>query len=323
MSSTISKASCSSIRRLRSNAARTSSKNKMPFKLIFFGTSEFAVPSLRALMDDGRFEIVGIVTQPDRPVGRHAVMTAPPVKKSFSVIPAEAGTQPRLFQPEKLKDESFRSWIADHGSSCDAFVIVSYGKILPQWLLDLPKKGVVNVHGSLLPRWRGASPIQAAIASGDEMSGVTVMQIDAEMDHGPILALAEEPIHPEDSGSSLHDRLADLGAALLPTTLAGYLEGTIQPTEQDHSLATYCKILSREDGHLDPSTKTAEYLERLVRAYTPWPGTFIQFDGRRITVLEVNVETEKYKEGFFVPCANGTTLKLVMVQPEGKKKMPG
>jgi len=290
----------------------------MAYKIIFFGTSDFAVPSLEALARDGRFEIAGIVTQPDRPVGRHAVLTAPPVKQSLhTAIPAQAGIQIPLRQPEKIKDEDFQTWIKDIGPSCDAFVIVSYGKILPQWLLDLPKKGVVNVHGSLLPRWRGASPIQAAIAAGDKTSGVTIMLIDAEMDHGPILATAEEPIQNNDTGKSLHDRLAIIGGKTLPDVLASYLDGKIQPTEQDHSLATHCKILTRDDGKLD-FTKTSEELERLIRAYNPWPGTWTEVEGKRLKVLSAKIGVE----GYSIPCADGA-IELLSVQPEGKSLMSG
>ncbi|MFZ2804220.1 MAG: methionyl-tRNA formyltransferase [Patescibacteria group bacterium] len=298
----------------------------MPYKILFFGTSEFAVPSLRALMDDERFEIVGIVTQPDRPVGRHAELTEPPVKRASKAL----GIQ-EIRQPEKIKDEDFQTWIKNIGPSCDAFVIVSYGKILPQWLLDLPKKGVINVHGSLLPRWRGASPIQAAIAAGDTMSGVSVMLIDAEMDHGPLLATAEEPIRDEDTGGSLHDRLAVLGGKILPDVLASYLEGKTQPTEQDHTLATSCKILSRDDGKLD-FTKTSQELEWLVRAYNPWPGTWMEVAGKRLKILQAKIVEDTdaepgalYAAGkhLLVACTDNTALELITVQPEGKKAMSG
>lgn len=285
----------------------------MASKIIFFGTSEFAVPSLNALAKDPRFEIVGIVTQPDRPVGRHAELTEPPVKQAAKTLGIK-----EIRQPEKIKDEDFQSWIKDIGPSCDTFVIVSYGKILPQWLLDLPKKGVINVHGSLLPRWRGASPIQATIAAGDKISGVTVMLIDAEMDHGPIIATATEPVQDNDTGGSLHDRLADLGGKILPGILSEYLEGKTEPTEQDHALATYCKILTRDDGKLD-FTKTSQELERLVRAYDPWPGTWMEFEGKRLKVLSAKIGTD----GYSVPSANETALELVTVQPEGKKPMSG
>lgn len=299
------------------------------YKIIFFGTSEFAVPSLEALAQDRRFEIAGVVTQPDRPVGRHAVMTPPPVKKATS-HELRATSLP-LKQPEKIKDEDFQTWIKEVGPSCDAFVVVSYGKILPQWLLDLPKKGAVNVHGSLLPRWRGASPIQAAIAAGDTVSGVTIMKIDAEMDHGPLLEQAEEQILPTDTGGSLHDKLATLGAKLLPDVLAGYLEGKIEPKEQDHSLATHCKTLSRDDGRID-WTKTSAEIERLVRAYDPWPGTWTEVGGKRLKILAAHVSSvipvrrgggiqpggRFVQDGLpCISCANGTTLVIEKLQREG------
>jgi methionyl-tRNA formyltransferase len=290
----------------------------MSYRIVFFGTSEFAVPALDTLRKDGRFEIIGVVTQPDRPVGRHAVLTSPPV-----IVAASDTGLTTIFQPEKLKDETFSAWIKEVGPACDAFVVIAYGKILPQWLLDLPKQGIVNVHGSLLPRWRGPSPIHAAIAAGDKKTGVTIMKIDAEMDHGPVLALLEEPIRPADTTPSLHDRLSIIGASNLPNVLADYLDGKIKPVEQDHSQATICKILSRDNGRLDPTTKTAEELERLVRAYTPWPGTFIEENGKRIKILASRVVSEKSKEGFFLDCANGTILELTTVHPENGKQMSG
>jgi methionyl-tRNA formyltransferase len=287
-------------------------------KIIFLGTSEFAVPALRALAADDRFEIVGVVTQPDRPVGRHATLT-PPAVKSAAI---ELGLSP-IFQPEKIKEEPFKSEIESLGKTCDVFVVIAYGKILPQWFLDLPKHGIVNVHGSVLPRWRGPSPIHAAIAAGDKTSGVTIMKIDAEMDHGPVLATVETPILPTDTTPILHDRLSDLGAKELPDVLAGYLAGTIQPKEQDHSLATTCQILTRENGRLDPTTKTAEELERMVRAYTPWPGTFIEKDGKRIKVIKADLALENEDGTFWITCADGKPLRLTEVQPEGSKPMSG
>jgi len=287
------------------------------YKIVFFGTSELAIPSLENLKNDERFEIAGVVTQPDKPVGRSAVKTPPQVK-----IAAQALGISEIRQPETLKDESFRSWIETLAPSCDAFVIVAYGRILPQWLLDLPKQGIVNLHPSLLPRWRGPSPIQAAIAAGDTMTGVSIMKIDAEMDHGPLLAQVEEPIHPNDTGKGLHDRLAALGGNMLPGILADYLAGTIEPQEQEHKLATVCKILSRDDGKLDTS-KTAEELERLVRAYQPWPGTWIEREGKRLKVLEARVIPNVLSDVLCLECAGGTFLELVTVHPEGKKVMSG
>jgi len=303
----------------------------MAYKIIFFGTSELAIPSVRALANDPRFEIVGAVTQPDRPAGRKQTLLAPPPIKQF-ILEEFSGASLPIMQPETLKDEAFRAWIETIGASCDAFVIVAYGKILPQWLLDLPKQGIINLHPSLLPRWRGPSPLQAAIAAGDTMTGISIMKIDAGMDHGPLLAQVEEPILPEETAGSLHDRLATLGGNILPGILADYLAGTIEPQEQDHSLATFCKILSRDDGKLHP-TKTAQELDNLVRAFTPWPGTYISLQENRLKILTSRVgpadPSKTVGERFLsrdlpcLACSDGTILELTTVQPEGKKPMSG
>ena len=303
------------------------------YKILFFGTSEFAVPSLEAFIHDARFQILGVVTQPDRPVGRHAQMTPSAVKRFVVGAQHAAPLQDvPIKQPEKLQDEPFASWIREIGQTCDAFVVVSYGKILPQWLLDLPKHGVVNVHPSLLPRWRGTSPIHAAIAAGDAVTGVTIMKMDALMDHGPILAQQEETIRPDDTGKSLHDRLAELGAQILPETLSSYVAGNLEPTEQDHAQATHCTLLTRDDGRLD-FTKTATELERLIRAYDPWPGTWTLFDGKRLKILAAHVGsrnmTKQPGEQFVhdgipsITCANGTTLVIERMQLEGADAMNG
>ncbi|MCI0479307.1 methionyl-tRNA formyltransferase, partial [Candidatus Uhrbacteria bacterium] len=308
-------------------------------RILFLGTSEFAVPSLRVLLDDTRFDIVGVVTQPDRPVGRHAIITPPPIK----TLAVEHDIP--VFQPEKMKDlKEDATFLSLMDPRPDAFVVVSYGKILPQWSLDLPAKGIVNVHGSILPRWRGASPIQAAIAAGDAVTGVTVMKIDAELDHGPILAAREESILSDDTGATLHDRLADIGGAMLPDVLAGYLDDAIAPVEQDHTKATACRTLTRDDGKID-WTKNAVEIERLVRAYTPWPGTWTLVDGKRLKILAARVadpEPTKKPGDLFVSdaviasstkqspsrrllisCADASALELVTVQPEGGKPMSG
>ncbi len=295
--------------------------------LLFLGTSAFAVPSLRALKEDGRFEIAGIITQPDKPVGRHATLTPPAVK----VAAKELGIS-EIQQPAKLKEEDFKKWVEDIGPSCDAFVVVSYGKILPSWMLELPKHGIFNVHGSLLPRWRGPSPIQAAILAGDDRTGVTIMKINEKMDEGPILLEEQTAIHPDETGGELHDRLANLGATVLPHTLAAYLDEKLEPKEQNGSKATYCKILTRNDGRLDWA-KTADELARMVRAYHPWPGTWTIVNETRLKVVKARAfQYEKLlKPGTpFVhdglPCiaaTSGTALELVEVQPEGKKAMSG
>ncbi|MCC7357265.1 methionyl-tRNA formyltransferase [Candidatus Uhrbacteria bacterium] len=311
------------------------------YRILFFGTSDFAVPSLKTLLYDDRFEVVGIVTQPDKPVGRHAVLTAPPVKKfvqnekffleKTSLFQSDSSKKKNLFQPNKLSDPDFRSWIETIGLNCDAFVVIAYGKIIPQSIIDLTNKGVVNVHGSLLPRWRGASPIQAAIAAGDTQSGVTVMLIDDKLDHGPILGVAETAIFDTDTGATLHDRLAILGSQILPDILVSYLNGKIRPREQDHDLATECKTLSREDGKLD-FTKTSQELERMIRAFHPWPGTWMMYKEKRLKIHEARVAPNTDQQagtlfstphGLFVACAQGTCLELVCIQQEGKKNIEG
>ncbi|HWQ99874.1 MAG TPA: methionyl-tRNA formyltransferase [Candidatus Methylomirabilis sp.] len=297
------------------------------YKIIFFGTGDFAVPSLTALVKDTRFNVTAVVTQPDRPFGRHATVTPPPVKVAATAIGITD-----VHQPEKLKDSSFQEWTKNVGPSCDAFVVVSYGKILPQWLLDLPKKGVMNVHGSLLPRWRGPSPIQTAIAAGDAKTGVTIMKLDAEMDHGPMLATSETVIRFDDTAQSLHDRLAGLGSTLLTETLAGYLADRLHPVEQDHAQATACKILTRDDGKID-WTHPANEIERQVRAYNPWPGCWTLNGGKRLKIHKSAVidGDAAFKPGQCfvfeklpaVACGDGTALLLLLVQPEGRAVMDG
>ena len=295
----------------------------MSYRILFFGTSEFAVPSLRALAHDARFEVVGVITQPDRPVGRHATLTPPPVK----VAALELGLPVTQF--ERVRSAEALAFVQT--SNADASVVVSFGQIIPQSILDATRFGAINIHGSLLPKYRGSSPIHAAIREGDETTGVTIMVMDAQLDHGPILALQETTIRPTDTTQELHDRLAERGAALLPDTLIGYFEGRIVPQEQDHLQATSVKMLSREDGRLDPAQQTAIQMERLVRANTPWPGTYVEVGGKRIKALRAMLGETHDVVGKLVTqhglpglvCADGKVLLLQEVQPDGKKPMSG
>ncbi len=297
----------------------------MPITVVFFGTSSFAVPSLQALARDPRFQILAVVTQPDRPVGRHATITPPPVKTAA----LEHGLP--VFQWERVKSQEaldqMRAWNADVG------VVVSFGQILPQSLLDLFPHGVVNVHGSLLPKYRGASPISAAIAAGDTETGVTTMVVDAALDHGPLLGSAIEPIFPDDTAESLHDRLAERGASILPDQLAEYVAGTRIPIPQDHDAATHTTLLTREHGALDV-TLPALTLARKIRAYSPWPGTFFTLtDKKRLKVLVAHVAkpsstgtagTHVIVDGLpAILCGDGQALVLDRVQPDGKPPMDG
>lgn len=247
-------------------------------RVIFMGTPDFAVPALRALVDHPAFDVVGVVTQPDRPAGRGRALRPSPIK----VVAVEAGIP--VFQPKTLRtDEAFAQLTA---WAPDLIAVAAFGQILRQNVLDLPRYGCINVHASLLPRWRGAAPIHAAIRAGDAESGVTIMVMDAGLDTGPMLAKRSAAITPEDTGQSLHDKLAAIGGDLLVETLPAYIAGTIQPEPQpdDQNLITYAGQISKQEGAID-WTMTAVEIDRLVRAFTPWPGTFTNWKGTLLKVL--------------------------------------
>ena len=268
----------------------------------FFGSAPLGVPSLDALAAAGLLPAL-VVTQPDRPVGRGRVLTAPPEKEW-----AFARNIPVL-QPEKI-DSAFIAQLA--AESWDVFVVTAYGKMLPQTLIDIPRKGVVNVHPSLLPRLRGPSPIRTAILRDEKKTGVTIMLIDVQMDHGPLLAqkeiaLRDWPAH----GLELDEVLAREGAALLVDTLPGYLAGDITPQEQDHSAATTCSFINKEDGLLDLSADGYTNLLK-IRAYEGWPGTYTFFirSGKEIRTQIISAHMQ------------GSKLTIDTVKPEGKGEMP-
>lgn len=284
------------------------------------GSPEFALPSLQAAANN--LNLVGVVTQPDRRSGRGRTLSPPPVK----VMAEEIGIP--VFQPETLRTpEAFarlESW------SPDLIVVAAFGQILKQKVLDLPKHGCINVHASLLPRWRGAAPINAAILHGDEETGITIMKMDAGLDTGPILGMASVEIKPEETAGDLSERLAKLGGDLLVEILPKYLSGDIQPIPQPGSGATYAPMLSKQDGALDFS-HSAEDLARMVRAYQPWPGTYATWKGQPLKIHQahaVSVATKKpgirtaYQELPAIYCAKGV-LVLDVLQPAGKKPMPG
>ncbi|MEW6580198.1 MAG: methionyl-tRNA formyltransferase [Chloroflexota bacterium] len=247
-------------------------------RIVFMGTPDFAVPALRALLDTSHFEVAGVVTQPDRPAGRGQRVQMSPVKQvalraSLPVI------QPlQAHEPAAL--DQLHAWTPDF------LVVVAFGQILRQPVLDLPRIAPINVHASLLPRWRGAAPIQAAIRAGDRCTGITTMIMDAGLDSGPILLQDSIPIDPAETGQTLHDKLAPLGAQLLLHTLEWLLSGSISPHPQpdNSALITHAPQLRREDGALDWSA-SAIAIDRHVRAFTPWPGTFTTWNGRRLKVL--------------------------------------
>jgi methionyl-tRNA formyltransferase len=244
--------------------------------LVFIGTPAFAVPSLHALVRDSH-SIAAVITQPDRPAGRHKTPRPPPVKAAA----VELGLP--VLQPTSLRDGDTLARLRE--LSPEVIVVVAYGQILRQAVLDIPARGVVNVHPSLLPRWRGASPIPAAIIAGDERTGVTIMLMDAGMDSGPILTQTEAPIDDSDTTASLSDTLSQAGAQLLAETLPRWLAGEIEPQPQDESQATVCLLLRKEDGAID-WTLPASDIWRRVRAYNPWPGAFTSLGGDAVRIWQ-------------------------------------
>ncbi|MFA6429006.1 MAG: methionyl-tRNA formyltransferase [Patescibacteria group bacterium] len=292
-------------------------------RVLFFGTSDFAVPALERLAQDPSFSVIGVVTQPDRPVGRKAILTAPPIKHTAERL------QIPVFQFEKVKsDEAFD---ALKSLNFDLAVVASFGQIIPQRVLDLAPRGFINIHGSILPKYRGASPIAGAIKAGETETGITIMLMDALMDHGPILAIARETIQPDDTTTTLSARLAQIGAETLIKTVVTFLSGDLKPQEQDHASATSVKLLKREDGLID-WTQNATSIERTVRAYDPWPGTYTIVEGKRLKILSSTVSstTDRPVGSFFladgqlaVACGEGTSLVITRVQPEGKAPMSG
>lgn len=244
------------------------------------GTPDFAVPSLEALAEDSSYDIVSVVTQPDRPAGRGRRPRPSDVKRAATALDLPVWT------PETMKEAEAAAHL--RRLAPDVGVVVAYGEILPPEVLNIPPKGFLNVHASLLPRHRGASPIQAAILVGDTVTGVTIMLMDEGMDTGPILAQREIPIASDETGGTLFEKLSTAGAALLVETLPRWLKGDVTPRAQDHARATVTRLLKKEDGRVDWSMPAA-HIERKVRAYSPWPGSFTTWDGTRLKVIAVHL----------------------------------
>ncbi len=289
-------------------------------KLVFCGTPRFAVPTLEKLVGGG-FEVRLVVTQPDKPRGRGLELAPSPVKSRA----LELGLT--VVQPDKIKhNEEFRAQLA--AIQPEAIVVVGYGRIIPQWMIDLPPLGNINLHASLLPKYRGAAPIQWALALGEMVTGVTTMRIDAGLDTGDILLQKEIPIAAEGTAETLAPRLAAIGADLMVETLRGLDAGTIHPQPQDDSRATLAPILKREDGLMDFQRSASQIMNRL-RGFQPWPGAFTTFRGRQLRVLAARAAVAKLLPGeikvegdrMLVGCGENTALELLEVQPEGKKRM--
>lgn len=300
-------------------------------RIVFMGTPDFAVPTLRTLLNAADYEVAGVVTQPDRPAGRGQTVRMSPVKEVALThdIPL---CQPASLRKEPDAVEQIRQWLPDF------LIVVAFGQILRQNVLDIPKIAPINVHASLLPRWRGAAPIQAAIKAGDIYTGITTMIMQAGLDTGPILLQDSIPIQPTETGQSLHDKLASLGALLLKHTLDWLLAGSIQahpqPTNED--LITYAPTIKKEEGIID-WTQSAVAIDRHVRAFTPWPGTYTFWQGQRVKILDgfpIDIhstltpgevsDTKDTEMADMVPFAIGTGSGLyapTMLQLAGRKAM--
>lgn len=293
--------------------------NNQNTRVVFMGSPDFSLSTLRSLAST--YNVVGVVTQPDRASGRGRELKAPPVK----TLALELGIP--VIQPEKLRQpeamEQLRAWAPD------LIVVAAFGQILRKDVLELPQYGCINVHASLLPRWRGAAPINAAILAGDEETGITIMKMDVGLDTGPMLSKRSIRLTPEDTAGSVFEKLSPLGAELLVETLPDYLSGKLQPTPQPEEGMTYAPMMKKEEGQLDFSHNAHE-LERRVRAFNPWPGAFMDFDGTLLKVHRARVEAGDAAVGQRLivrdqPAvgAGGGLLVLEEVQPAGKKPMSG
>jgi len=302
--------------------ASTSSRDLrlLVMNLVFCGTPAFAVPTLEKLVDAG-FLVQLVVTQPDRARGRGMEVALSPVKQAASRLNLE------VTQPEKIKNnDEFRQKLTE--LKPDAIIVVGYGRIIPQWMIELPGLGNINLHGSLLPKYRGAAPIQWAIACGESKTGVTTMRIDAGLDTGDILLQKEISIESHDTALTLAPRLAEIGSDLMIETLRGLQAGTLRAKPQDNANATLAPILKKEEGRIDFNRAADDIYNRL-RGFQPWPGAFTVFRGKNLSVWQAKTlqhdlaEARIQVEGdhLLVGCGKASSLELLEVQPEGKKRM--
>ncbi|MBX6359053.1 MAG: methionyl-tRNA formyltransferase [Acidobacterium ailaaui] len=293
-------------------------------RLVFCGTPQFAVPTLHTLLRAGH-DIRLVLTQPDRPQGRGMNLVAPPVK----LAAMQAGIS--VVQPEKIKtDAGLRAQLEE--IQPEAIIVVAYGRIIPKWMLDLPKYGNLNLHASLLPKYRGAAPIQWAIANGEPVTGATIMRLDEGLDTGDILLQRELPIAPDQTAEDIFPLLASMGADLMAEALEALALSTITPQKQDESKATLAPVLKREDGRIDFSRPAIEIYNRW-RGFQPWPGIYTQFRGKKLVfhrMMPMELRGEESlparmltdRDRLFVDCGKNTRLELLEVQLEGKRRMP-
>ena len=293
----------------------------MPLSLVFCGTPRFAVPTLEKLVAAGH-RVHLVVTQPDRPKGRGLELVASPIKESALKLSLP------ITQPDRIKtNDEFRAELS--ALKPDAIIVVGYGRIIPQWMLDLPPLGNLNLHASLLPKYRGAAPIQWAIANGELVTGVTTMRIDAGLDTGDILQQQQLAIAHDDTAETLTPRLASIGAELMVETLRALQAGAIHPRPQDNSQASLAPILKKEDGLIDFSRSAADIVNR-IRGFQPWPGAYTKFRGKTLQITkgrpttdalppaELHADSNRLQVG----CGHHTSLELLEVQLEGKKRAP-
>ncbi|NPB05139.1 MAG: methionyl-tRNA formyltransferase [Aquificae bacterium] len=291
-------------------------------RVVFFGTSEFAVPSLEAVVADPDLELVAVITQPDRPAGRGKKLTPPPVKKKA----VELGLENLVFQPERIKTPEFVSFF--RSLRPDAALVVAYGKLLPREVFDYPKFKTLNLHASLLPKYRGAAPIRRALMAGERETGNTVMLIGEGLDDGPVLAREREPIFEDDNAETLGKRLAGKGADLLIKTLKGWAEGKVRPEPQNEEEATYAPPILKSEYRICWKAEAASVRDRIRALY---PDAYATFAGRRIKVLSARLTDLKSdlppgsvypfrKDGLFVVCGDGRLLEVVeLINPKGKR----
>jgi methionyl-tRNA formyltransferase len=295
----------------------------VPLRIIFCGTPDFAVPSLRHLIAQPDLKIEAVVTQPDRPRGRGQALAISPVKE----VAIEAGLG--IFQPQKMRAPEALDFFAS--ASPDAVVIIAYGQIIPQRLIDIPRLGWINLHGSLLPKYRGAAPMQWAIANGEARTGLTTMKIEAGLDTGPMLLKYETPIGPDETSPELSARLAEAGAPLITDTLRRLDRGEITPEPQDSSQASHARPLKKEDGRIDWSLSAQKIYNR-IRGFDPWPGAFTMFRGKTCHVWGKPAPQGASLSGdpgaivvrgseVFVICGDATALRAEFVQLEGRKRV--
>jgi methionyl-tRNA formyltransferase len=294
-------------------------------KTIFIGTPDFAIPSFQSLIKDERFDIVACFTQPDKAVGRSGKIQETPIK-----ILAKKNNIP-IYQPKKISN--YPSYSDNNNfpiSNVDLIVVVAYSQIIPEKILDIPKYGCINVHGSLLPKYRGSSCIQASILNGDKKSGVTIMKMDTKMDTGDILNQEVIILNKKETTESLFQKVSKLGAELLPDTISNYIEGKIYPEKQDDSLSSIVKKTTKEDGKIDWK-KDADYIEKQIRAMTSWPGAWTRINGKFLKILEADIYEINHKnkiigqifsenKKLYIKCGKNT-IEVKKIQLEGKKPL--